>query len=788
MATRTIAIKISVDSSGAVSGAKAATGALNETGLATQKLSQLQEGLTNSFIKGNLAARAISMTITAVTSTLKEGASEAINFQFAMAKFQAISGSSSDIVESLSSQVRTLSVETGQSAEALAKAALEMSKMGLSASTVSDVLPSVAKLARGLDEDLVMTGKAVVGVLMSYGLQAKDAQKITEELAFTVKASALDIEGFRTAFQYVGVTASLAGVKVEELQAAMDVLSNSGISASRAGTGLRRVIDDLANSHSKASKEIGGTIATYGGLENAMEALAKKNLSGAAMQELFGRQAASVAELLRDYRYQIESLTTDTANASNGLGKMNEQINDTVRGKLDQLTQSWNNFSIAVLGSGGPLKSFLSLLGDALNGLANGISQYDRMQKFRAADPQGFKAALDKADNGKSRSVNMFNDVEQTSEYKRWAGTEQNTTEMDKAKDAIVQNLYGTLNRSVAYALAQQGGSLPKHLTIAASDQAAFTKFASAYMLGTADPAFRKGWEDASALMVEKMHSQLPTKDLPAKETHKDLNTYREMAAQLYSLGNNQYDAEAYERVVPWGNDPLGRDKTKKIKPPSAEVDLDFFSESNFGENAPGGKSYPKNTTKPKDTQKDLQGLITLQEHYAQKTRESAAASTFFLAAVTHLDAGIVKISDTFSTDLVNSIVRGKNAFKGLSDVLGDFVKQFIEQMISMIIQALAFKAVLASLNFLSPGLGQALVGIPKFATGGEFTATGPTAFVAGESGRERVSITPAAKMATGGSGGSRGPTIIIQGDVHDFSTFDRKVKQALTRNRNSYV
>ena len=62
MASRQIAIRITIDNRDAINAARAQEIAMRAMNEQTEKQTQLQNGLTNSFIKGNLAARAISIS------------------------------------------------------------------------------------------------------------------------------------------------------------------------------------------------------------------------------------------------------------------------------------------------------------------------------------------------------------------------------------------------------------------------------------------------------------------------------------------------------------------------------------------------------------------------------------------------------------------------------------------------------------------------------------------------------------------------------------------------------
>jgi hypothetical protein len=86
----------------------------------------------------------------------------------------------------------------------------------------------------------------------------------------------------------------------------------------------------------------------------------------------------------------------------------------------------------------------------------------------------------------------------------------------------------------------------------------------------------------------------------------------------------------------------------------------------------------------------------------------------------------------------------------------------------------------------LSGAAQLAAINAIHFASGTDQVVTKPTMFMAGESGKERVTVTPRAKMASDRSGG--GITVNIQGDVLDGAKFTEAVEMAQKRLRRRLV
>ncbi len=811
MASRQIAINIRVIGDG--SGADQVTTALKRTQVETDRLTQLQAGLTNSFLIGNLAARAISVTFYAVKDALTSAAKAGVDFEFSMAKFRAITGSSIELTNDLSHAVRELALATGQSQEELAKTSLEMAKMGLSASQVESILPNVAKLARGLDEDLVATGKAVVFMLNAYGISAQEAEKITNELGYSVKISALDIQSFSTAFQYVGATARLAGVSIETLQASMDVLSNAGIRASTIGTQLRRVITDLGNENSKAAKLIGGTIESYGSLEKALDAVAAKHLDAGGMAAIFGRNASSTADILVRYRNVISEVAEDTGKATTASGQMNDIIQNTLKGSIDRLAASWKDLGIEILSSNSELKAFIDLLGKAISHITKFESDKHRVQDFAAKDPEGYKKAFGELYGDKGSPSGMANadrvvgfgmsneDVLGTNAYLSFKAKQDIKTFVDKTKDDIQQAILESLDASQAKGYA--GKTIPSDLYFKPKNQGRFDYLASLYTDGEDQVNFLKAWHDASVKLVQRVEEgedKNPLSDTKGdKKAAKFLNMYLASSEGTFSLGESGYDASTFPNQ--FGKYPNQVGNKRPFLGTDGEADLS----KGLNLNNLSGLSKKSLEEMHKDfgpLRKDIEAYTKLMSEAAVQTHAAKLAFDLFSVSSKQL-------TDKLGTQMIESLARGKNAFKDFDDFFGEFTKNLLAQIASLILQFIILRTVMAAIGIASTGgfgfagvasgsiLNGFLTGLsgtntgsnpPPHATGGSFVTTGQQSLLVGESGRERVTIMPASKVATNASSGSTGLTVVIQGDVHDYKNFQRKVKSAIARNKKDFI
>lgn len=765
MASRTVAIRIIIDNREAINNARAQEIAMRAMNAETDRHTHLQNGLTSSFIKGNLAARAISAGYLAIRDSLRLSIGEAIAFEHNMTKIAAITETGGASLRSLEGTIRSLSLATNQNQNELAKTALEMGKMGLTGPQVEEALGGVARLARALDEDLVRTGETVVAVMNAYGFSTSEAGKITDQLAFTVKASALSIETFGTAFSYVGGTAKAAGVDFLELQGSMDVLSNAGIKASTIGTQLRRVIADLSDPSSKAGKAIGGQTIETLGLVGALQALREKNIDIAGLTEIFGRTASSVSSILIRYSDVIGDLAQKTGEATGVTQGMSDQMNLTFKSALDGITTAWIDLGIEISKSTGFLATFARTAKDTLEMVGQGMNINRRIDAFKQAKPEEYNR-IQRGDGGMFDFRLPRQRVMEDSFFQNWSAQADQAEADLKRKENAVSELKELISKDMV---------LPKNFN--PSTQLDMIKIApeNTYMynyirklFGTDDKGFEAAVKRAKiewALKAERVSGEEFDTGLlkPGKTPKPKAHSMNEASKRMLGYAA-MLDPMSHENLTDYVSEGTG-------KGPNGEARKNDMT----GQVSKAWKEY--NT--------DIAVAKRMTENFATALIGMKAAAD-----------GVNGSIDILSYYFVEGVFSDKkDPFKGISDAFGNFAKKMAADIVALSLKILFFKGLMSLIGFAGggpavSGFAKTLAGsmVPglKFATGTDQVVRSPTMFMAGEAGAERVRVTPRAKMNEGSGEGS--VTYIIQGDVYDYDRFQRKVKQAESSNRKAFV
>lgn len=801
---RTIVIRITVDNREAINSIKAQRESLkmlhdeirltNEqqraaelhalrVAKANETLETSQKSLIASIAQGYIIGKAVSAIYTSIAGSLGQAAANAVDFQFQMAKINAITGAGSATLAALETTIRNVSAATSLSQNELAKTALEMSKLGLSSRQVQEALVGVAQLSRALDEDLVATGETVVAILNTYNFNASEAGRVTDQLAFTVKASALDIQKFGTAFAYVGGTAAAAGVSFEELQGAMDILSNAGIKSSTIGTQLRRIIADLSNENSKASQAIGGQTIQTVGLVGALEALRDKNIDISGLTEIFGRTASSVASILIKYSSAVGGLADETSKAKGLTKDLSDLMQNNLKTNLDATTTAWTDLGIEISKSTGFLSTFLGIATKALRNGAEVISDDKLLSQFEKENPKEFARAKEEV-SGRIASQGLLGTTDGFKKFKR-------LKEMERAEQEQKENLVDELKNTF-----QQDFILPKGFNpktdlgkIPIEDTRAFQNLQALY--GSDDPVFAKALAKAQlefSLKLEHYNdSEFDNKTLDkAKKAKKakGLNSaskrmleYRDLLSPLSQ--ENQDFVPLDDRI----------EKPTKLNEASKGMiafrdSLAPLSDENQAE------EFAEHWSRAMQQYIDYLGE-------AQNANEEFSQGLYFtMETFDFLGAS----ANVFGDFVANQFRTNKETLTEFKDAFGEMALSFISQIIAMEVRLLAFKAAVSLFKFATGAFaGEAAVNaIDQVPLTGMTAANGydgvlsqPTMILAGEAGPERVKISPLGKTSSmdgGGYGGGGNTIIYVTGDVFNAEKLVDKVQLTNERSKQRYV
>jgi len=172
-----------------------------------------------------------------------------VEWELQLKKIASISGEAFKTPQSmkdLSNYLITTRMGTPFTGAEMGTAFLEYEKAGFTAKQTMEDLPAVSNLAIAGFTDLATATNIVSTMMHEFAIDGMTASRVSDVIAKAANKSALGVDTFGNAMSYVGPIAAQLGFSLEETSAAMIVLSNSGLGASRSGTTLRQVLTQLS--------------------------------------------------------------------------------------------------------------------------------------------------------------------------------------------------------------------------------------------------------------------------------------------------------------------------------------------------------------------------------------------------------------------------------------------------------------------------------------------------------------------------------------------------------------
>src|SRR5690554_5531991 len=185
---------------------------------------------------------------------------ESTDFDTAMRQLSATSRATAEQLAALEKQSRELGATSMFSARQAADAQNFLAMAGFQVNEILSATPGVLRLATAANIELAQAADIASNVLGGFRLNVEELDRVLDVLAATTTGSNTNISQLGQALSFAAPLAASAGIEIEEAAAAIGVLSDAGLQASRAGTGLVGVIRQLSNVTTQGQD----ALATYG--------------------------------------------------------------------------------------------------------------------------------------------------------------------------------------------------------------------------------------------------------------------------------------------------------------------------------------------------------------------------------------------------------------------------------------------------------------------------------------------------------------------------------------------
>lgn len=259
------------------------------------------------------------------------------------------------------------SVKYGVAQQEIAEQYQDLIKRGHTGAEAIAVMKSELQASVASGDDFKDVIKVSSQAIEAFGMKTnntakmmKNTKRVVNDLAYASDVTATDFHSLGKGMEYVGDTANNAGFSIEQTSAAMGELSNHGMEADKAGTGLRKTITSLAsptNTAMGALKEIGikstKIFQDAKGNFKSLPAIFKiiedhtKNLGGAdkadVFKRIFGQTGMQAAQTLAKYDGSLKKLTDDVTKA----GEKGKYVETLAKRNSDNAKMNVERFKMA---------------------------------------------------------------------------------------------------------------------------------------------------------------------------------------------------------------------------------------------------------------------------------------------------------------------------------------------------------------------------------------------------------------------------------------------------------
>lgn len=222
--------------------------------------SRMKTKFKDAFTNIRQGASGVANTIGVITVGLVDAAKKAGSLQKTYVENQNLMTTagekSADVqkeVNQMYSQGEKLSVKYGVSQKSISEGYQTLIKRGYDGKQSLGAMNSILKVSKASGDDFDDTMRVTTSTLEAFGMKVnstgrmmKNTAKVADTLAKAADVTSTSFKDIGEAMTYAGPSAKATGVSLKETSAILGVLSNNGLEATQAGTGLQRILTRLA--------------------------------------------------------------------------------------------------------------------------------------------------------------------------------------------------------------------------------------------------------------------------------------------------------------------------------------------------------------------------------------------------------------------------------------------------------------------------------------------------------------------------------------------------------------
>lgn len=294
-----------------------------------------------------------------VINTFMDCVDASAEFEVSLAKLSTIADTSTVSMATLSDDLLALSNDTGVAVTSLTESAYQAISASVDTANAVDFVATANELAIGGFTSTETAVDVLSTAINAYGLEVSQAGQLSDYLITTQNLGKTSVDQLAQSVGKVIPLASAYNVEMDNLSTAYAVLTANGIATAEAGTYLKSMLSELANTGSEVAKTLQNeTGMTFSQLSESGASLGdvlsiigqSVNNDATAFSNLWSSTEAGVGalSLLNAGTEKYNNVLSQMQNSTGAASKAYESMTDTATSAHEKLVNSANNLKIAI--------------------------------------------------------------------------------------------------------------------------------------------------------------------------------------------------------------------------------------------------------------------------------------------------------------------------------------------------------------------------------------------------------------------------------------------------------
>lgn len=299
-----------------------------------------------------------------------------VDFESSMIKSKTIMDETQVSYKQMQANVLQMSRDYNIAAGTMAEANYQILSSNISTADANKVLAESSKLAKTGFTDVATAADILTSIMNGYSLSVEDASTVVDQLIKTQKVGKLTIgELSQSMGDLIGIASSL-NVPIQEVEAAIAAMTQSGIKADTAITNTKQILSTIANPASgaaEAARKYGvsldaASISSKGFAKWLDETLRKTKGNSAALSEMFGN-VKSWSGMVTLAKENGSAFTQVLEEISNSAGTADSALKDIQETTGEKLGSSINNLKDSLIEVGDAISPLIELAAGAIEAI-----------------------------------------------------------------------------------------------------------------------------------------------------------------------------------------------------------------------------------------------------------------------------------------------------------------------------------------------------------------------------------------------------------------------------------